>query len=343
MDRNILGYSPNGEPVEARVLQNEAVRVRVMSLGATLMELRVRDRSGTPADVVLGFPDVDSYGRHTAYFGCVVGRCANRIDRGRFTLDGHGYQLAINDPPNHLHGGVQGFDRKVWRVTDEEPGRRVVYEYESPDGEEGYPGRVVATAAYDLEGPVLRLTLGATTSAATLVNLTNHAYFNLAGEGSGTVAGHVLQMSADEFTPKDMNGIPTGRFAPVPGTVFDFRDARRIGDGLMQTGDAPPGYDHNFVIRGRPGTLRHAATLIEPHAGRHMEVWTTQPGVQLYTGNYLDGSLTGAAGVPYGRHAGVCLETQGFPDAIHHPVFPSVVLRPGREYREVTEWRFSVM
>ncbi|QKG20786.1 aldose epimerase family protein [Actinomadura verrucosospora] len=311
-----FGFTPAGEKVERHVLDNGTLRAAVLTYGATLQRLRVAD--GT--DVVLGLGTLKDYLHRSRYFGAVVGRYGNRIARGRFTLDGREHRLAANDGEHALHGGVRGFDKRVWRTESAGP-EAVELSLVSPDGEEGYPGELTARVRYVLDGDALRLEYRATTDAPTVVNLTNHSYFNLAG--SGDVRRHVVAIEADRYLPVDGEKIPTGEPAPVAGTPFDFTvptrvDARRDGR-----------YDHCFVLRG-------GARVTDPASGRSMEVATTEPGVQFYTGHMLDGVAT-----PFGPFAGLCLETQRFPDAPNRPAFPSAVLRPGEERVSVTTYRFS--
>jgi aldose 1-epimerase len=311
--------------------------------------IRVPDRKGRYANVVLGFDDLNGYlTGGGAYFGAVAGRYANRIARGRFALDGRDHQLSVNEPPNHLHGGTVGFDKRPWsaRVRRADDEVAVELAYTSADGEEGYPGELAARVTYTLNGrDELRIDHHATASAPTVVNLTNHSYFNLAGEGSGDVLDHRLWVDADRFTPVDATMIPTGELAPVAGTPFDLTTPTPLGaridlddEQLARAG----GYDHNWVLNGWDASLRRAAVLTDPRSGRTLRVDTTEPGLQCYSGNKLDGSLVGTGGRPYGRHAGVALETQHFPDSPNQPDFPTTVLRPGRTYRSTTLLRFSV-
>jgi aldose 1-epimerase len=312
-----FGVTPEGEKVERHVLDNGRLRVAVLTYGATVQRLEVAD--GT--DVVLGLGTLEDYLLRSRYFGAVVGRYGNRIARGRFTLDGTEYRLPLNDGVNSLHGGVRGFDKRVWRVESAEPAE-LLLSLVSPDGEEGYPGELTARVRYVLDGDTLRLEYRVTTDAPTVVNLTNHSYFNLAG--GGDVRDHVVTMEADRYLPVDEGKIPTGELAPVAGTPFDFTAPSRVGARLGGR------YDHCYVLQGR-------ATVTDPGSGRSMEVTTTEPGVQFYTGHMLDGDAT-----PFGPFAGLCLETQRFPDAPNRPAFPSAVLRPGEELRSTTGYRFSV-
>ncbi|MCX6553162.1 MAG: galactose mutarotase, partial [Acidobacteria bacterium] len=318
---------------------------KVITYGALLTELIVPDRAGAMADVVLGFKTLDKYEGEHPYFGATVGRVGNRIAKGKFKLAGQEYTLATNNGPNHLHGGVKGFDKRVWRAqtvpaTD---GVAVKFTYVSPDREEGYPGTLTASVTYTLTNRnELRLDYVATSDKPTLVNLTHHSYFNLAGEGHGDILGHELMIMADRFTPVDDTLIPTGEIATVRGTVMDFNRFTSIGARIDQVpGAAPGGYDHNYVLSHGGGVLAMSATVREPGSGRVMDVLTTEPAVQFYTGNFLDGSLSGKAGVAYQKHYGFCLETQHFPDAINHPNFPSIVLQPDRTYKSTTVYRFS--
>ncbi|MEW6754381.1 MAG: aldose epimerase family protein [Candidatus Latescibacterota bacterium] len=336
-----FGATAGGRTVERFSLSNGSGMVaRVMTCGATLVDLLVPDRDGRLADVVLGFDDFARYPADSPYFGCTTGRVANRIAGGRFTLDGTEYRLACNDGPNHLHGGVKGFDKVVWegRSIPRPDGEAVAFTYLSSDGEEGYPGNLSVEVVYVLtRDNELRLEYTATTDRPTPVNLTNHAYFNLACLGD--ICGHILTVHASQYTEADQALTPTGRILPVAGTPLDFTRPAAVGGRMQRTGIG--GYDHNYVLDrvGREG-LVPAAEVYEPRSGRCMEVLTTEPGVQLYTGNFLTG-VRGKGGMPYHRHAALCLETQHFPDAINRPEFPPIVLRPGQTYRHVTAHRFS--
>jgi aldose 1-epimerase len=350
--------------VEIYTLTNRhGMTAKVMTYGATLTELVVPDKAGKPADVVLGFDKLEPYLAGTPYFGATVGRVGNRIAKGTFTLNGKTHHLATNNGPNHLHGGNVGFDKVVWKaeVLSARDGQAVKFTHRSPDGDEGYPGTLDVSVTYTLtDANELRLDYTATTDKPTPLNLTNHSYFNLAGEGNGLILDHVMMIAADEITPVDDTLIPTGRLAPVEGTVFDFTTPTALGARIDRVPVAPPvGYDHNFVLRRADGGLSaeargakaeghgavHALTLaarvFEPKSGRTMEVRTTEPAVQLYTGNFLDGTIKNRNGVPYLEHSAFCLETQHYPDSVNHPNFPSTILEPGKVYRSTTVYAFS--
>ncbi|MEI6667673.1 MAG: aldose epimerase family protein [Acidobacteriota bacterium] len=346
VDKAKYGVTKDGVAVDVYTLTNaNGVVAKVITFGALLTELRVPDRTGALADVVLGFSTLDRYEGVHPYFGATVGRVGNRIAKGKFRLGGQEYTLAVNNAPNHLHGGVKGFDKRVWRAlpVPAVDGASVRFSYLSPDGEEGYPGTLAASVTYTLSNRnELRLDYTATTDKATPLNLTHHSYFNLAGEGTGDILGHELTLMADRYTPVDDTLIPTGELAPVRSTVMDFTRATPLGARIAQVpGPAPGGYDHNYVLNSGGGVLALAAVAREPVSGRVMEVLTTEPGVQLYTGNFLDGTATGKTGVAYKKQFGFCLETQHFPDSINHPAFPPTVLEPGRTFKSTTVYRFS--
>jgi len=346
VEKTSYGTTKDGQAVDLYTLTNaKGVVAKVMTYGALLTELHVPDRAGQLADVVLGFKTLQGYEGDHPYFGATVGRVANRIAKGRFRLGGQEYTRAVNNGPNHLHGGLKGFDKRVWKAqTVSAPGGVAVkFTYTSADMEEGYPGALTATVLYTLTNSnELRLDYTAATDKPTIVNLTNHSYFNLAGDGQGTILDHELTIMADRYTPVDDTLIPTGEIASVRGTVMDFNRATPIGARIAEVpGPAPGGYDHNYVLSHGGGVLAMSATARDPKSGRLMEVLTTEPGVQLYTGNFLDGSLTGKAGVAYQKHFGFCLETQHFPDSINQPAFPPVVLQPGRTFKSTTVYRFS--
>jgi len=348
LTREPFGTTPTGEAVELLTLTNaHGLELRVMTFGGIIVSLKVPDRTGTLGDVVLGYDSLAGYLRSSPYFGAIVGRYGNRIAKGRFVLHGTAYQLATNNGPNHLHGGIRGFDKVVWAVEpfqgDSSIGVRLTHT--SPDGDEGYPGTLQATVTYTLtDRNELILDYQATTDRATPVNLTQHSYFNLAG--SGDILDHELTLSAERFTPVDSTLIPTGEIAPVAGTPFDFRPPHAIGERIgaddeqLQRGG---GYDHNFVLtRSGPG-LALAARLVDSVSGRTLELRTTEPGIQFYSGNFLDGSITGKGGAVYRRRTGLCLETQHFPDSPNQPGFPSTILEPGQTYRSRTVWTFGVL
>ena len=301
--------------------------VSVRSYGGTITSWK------TPADIVLGFETVDEYIRNPLYFGALIGRHANRIAHGRFSLNGVGYQLPCNDGANHLHGGFRGFDKRDWTVSEDDTTLHLTYY--SKAGEEGYPGNLTAFVDYTLRDDELHIDYRATTDRDTIVTLTNHSYFNL--RGAGTILDHELTLNADHFTPVYEDLIPTGEIKAVEGTPWDFRKAKAIGSDLN---DVAGGYDHNFVLNDWDGTLRLAARLYEPTSGRALEILTTEPGIQFYSGNFLDGSFKGKNGVAYEKYTGLCLEPQHFPDAPNHPNFPSTVLRANEEYKQTSVYRF---
>jgi aldose 1-epimerase len=344
ISEQVWGQTGAGIPVRLFTLKNRnGVLVKITSFGAIVTELQVPDRNGTPTNVVLGFDNLDQYLKGHPAFGAIIGRVANRIAKARFTLDGQEYQLAANNGPNHIHGGRNGFDKAVWdaKILPTKPNAASVqFTYLSKDGEEGYPGNLSVAVIYTLTAEnELRIDFHATTDKPTILNLTNHGYFNLAG--SGDVLGHELFINADRYTPSDAELIPTGEIAPVKGTPLDFTQPTSIGARIDQLKPSPGGYDHNYVLNHGGTNLALAARAHEPRSGRVLEVFTTEPGVQLYTGNFLDGRLTGVGGVTYGRHSGFCLETQHFPDSINKPHFPSTVLRPGQTFQSTTVFKFS--
>lgn len=342
-----FGLLPDGRAATLFTLTNARGHVVTLTdFGAAIIDLHVPDRRGVPGDVSLGFDELAGYlSPDNPFFGCVVGRFGNRIALGAFTLDGVAYQLATNNGANHLHGGRQGFDKQLWAGEILAGKTAVRFSRRSPDGEEGYPGNLDVAVTYTWsDDDALTIDYVATTDAPTIVNLTNHSYFNLAGAGSGDVAGHRIQISADRYTPVSPALIPTGELAPVAGTPMDFRVPRAVGEHLRSVGDTPKGYDHNFVLNaGQPASPALAAEVIDPVSGRRLRVLTTEPGVQFYTGNFLDGAAVGKGGVRYQQYAGFCLETQHFPDSPNQPNFPSVVLRPGQTYRTTTVFGFDTV
>jgi aldose 1-epimerase len=339
-----FGKTPEGQSVELYVLENGRITAKIMTYGAIVTELHAPDRQGRMADVVLGFDDLRGYLSGHPYFGAAVGRVANRIAGGTFTLGGQTYTLAKNSGPNTLHGGLKGFDKVVWKaepVTRPE-GPAVRFSYLSADGEEGFPGNLAVVVTYTLTAQgELKIDYEATTDKATPVNLTNHSYFNLAGPAAGNILDHDLFLAADQYTPGDETLIPTGALAPVAGTPLDFTRPTAIGARIDQIKAEPVGYDHNFVLRGGDKPPALAARVRDPKSGRVLEMFTTEPGVQFYTGNFLDGSLKGKGGVAYKQHQAFCLEAQHFPDSVHHANFPSTILRPGQTYTQTTIYKFS--
>ena len=345
-----FGRLADGTAVERYRLTNAGgMEVDVITYGGIVTAIRVPDRDGWPANVVLGLPTLEDYVAKNPYFGTITGRYANRIAGGRFTLEGKEYRLALNNGPNSLHGGKIGFDKRVWKASEAAApdGVALALSYLSPDGEEGYPGNLAVKVTYTLtDADELRLDYEATTDKATVVNLTSHSYFNLAGDGSGGVEDHELLLNAGAYTPVDATLIPTGAVEKVAGTPLDFTRPTPIGARLRDGHEQlvrGRGYDHNFVLdKPAPGALSLAARVREPRSGRVLEVRTTEPGMQLYTGNFLDGTLVGGAGRMYRQGDGFCLETQHFPDSPNRPAFPSTVLRPGEIFRSTTVYRFTV-
>jgi len=338
----VWGKTADGVGVPIYTLTSAQVEVRVTAFGARLVSVRTADRNGKMADIVLGYDSLDGYLTDTPHLGSVVGRYGNRIALGKFSIDGKPYQIPINNGANALHGGPVGFDMHVYQAHEVKDG--VEFTRVSPDGEMGFPGTMTDKVKYTLEGNVLRIDYYATTDKPTVVNLTNHAYFNLHGNDVGNVLGMKLEINADRYTPVDAGLIPTGELAPVAGTPLDFRKPEVIGARINDTHEQIKlggGYDHNFVLNGQAGTLRLAAIVTDPESGRKMTVETTEPGVQFYTGNFLDGTVTGRHGVKYEKHAALCLETQHFPDSPNHPDFPSTVLRPGATFHSTTTFAFS--
>jgi aldose 1-epimerase len=335
----------DGKPVSLFMLTNKnGMEVSITNYGATVVSIRVADKSGQLDDVVLGHDSIQGYYKSRAYFGCVVGRFANRIANGKFKIDGNEYSLAQNNGPNTLHGGTKGFDKQVW-VAKQNPGN-LELSYTSKDGEEGYPGNLQVTITYTLtDQNELKIAYDASTDKSTIINLSNHSYFNLAGQGKGDILGHQLTLYADTFTPVDSTLIPTGEIRKVKGTAFDFTSPHTIGERIDAKEEQlifGKGYDHNFVINGKAGELRPAARVSEASSGRVMEVFTTEPGVQFYCGNFLDGSEKGKGSV-YNHRNGFCLETQQFPDSPNQPEFPSAILKPGEKFHSETVYKFSAL
>lgn len=350
--RGDFGKTSDGTPVAIYTLTNKnGVEARIITYGGRVVSLKTPDRKGAMGDVVLGLDSMEGYTANAGpFFGALVGRYANRIGGARFTLGGVEYKVDKNDGANSLHGGARGFDKAVWTAKELSDGG-IELTYLSKDGEQGFPGNLAATVAYHLGDDhvtganELRIDFAATTDKATVVNLTNHSYFNLRGAGDGDILGHLMMLHADRFTPVDSGLIPTGELRAVKGTPFDFRKATAIGARIEQDDEQLKlghGYDHNWVLNGRGGRLKLAARVEEPSTGRVLEVLTTEPGIQFYTGNFLDGTIKGKGGKVYGPRSGFCLETQHFPDSPNKPEFPLTVLKPGGRFESTTVFRFSV-
>jgi aldose 1-epimerase len=339
------GKMPDGTAVDEYTMTNKnGMTMKVITLGGIVTELHVPDKDGKMADVCLGCSSLEEYLEGHPFFGALTGRVANRIAKGKFTLNKKEYTLATNNGPNHLHGGTKGFDKKVWRASIEENDEfpALTLRYRSKDGEEGYPGNVDVDVTYRLkDNNEWTIAYAAMTDKPTPINLTQHAYFNLAGHDSGTILDHVLQIEADKYTPTDETLIPTGKIEPVKGTPFDFTMPTPIGKRIKDIKADPQGYDLNYVLNGKAGELRLIATVTDPKSGRVMNVSTSEPGVQFYSGNFLDGKQKGKGGARYKQYAGFCLETQHYPDSINQPDFPSVVLEPGKLYLHATSYAFS--
>ena len=344
--KKAFGVTSDNVPVELYTLTNShGMEARIMTYGGTILSLKVPDRQGNLGDVVLGYESLDGYLKNSPYFGAIVGRYGNRIGNGQFTLDGKQYTLPKNDGGNTLHGGTRGFDKVVWTAKEVKgkDGSGLALSYTSKDGDQGFPGNLSVTVVYTItENNELKIDYLATTDKTTVINLTHHSYFNLAGQG--TILKHELIINAGKFTPVDAGLIPTGELRAVTGTPMDFKRSTEIGSRIDQTYDQltlGKGYDHNWVLDSRGGKLALAARVYEPSSGRAMEVYTTEPGLQFYSGNFLDGSITGKAGQIYQRRSGFCLETQHFPDSPNKATFPSTVLKPRQQYKSTTVYRFS--
>ena len=341
--RKAFGKLADGTAVDIYTLANGKIEAAITTYGGIVVSLRVPDRNGKMDDVVLGYDSLDQYVAKNPFFGAIAGRYANRIAHGQFVLEGKTYSVPKNDGDNSLHGGIRGFDKVVWKAKQIPDG--IELSYVSPDGDQGYPGTLTAIVRYTLSDSALRIEYAATTDKPTVLNLTNHSYFNLAGQGNGTILQHQLKINASRFTPVDATLIPTGELKPVQGTPFDFRTLTQVGqridgdDDQLQKGK---GYDHNWVLEKSSEQLAEAAELYDAGTGRVLHVLTTQPGVQFYSGNFLDGTIVGKQGRKYERRAALCLETQHFPDSPNHPDFPSTELKPGKRYHSVTEFKFSV-
>jgi aldose 1-epimerase len=340
-----FGKLPEGKTVDLYTLKNADLEVSITTYGARIVSLKTKDRDGKVGDVVLGYKSVDGYvaeGDKKTYFGAIVGRYGNRIRAGKFSIGGHEYQIPQNNNGNALHGGPEGFDKKVW--TGKQIPDGVELTLVSADGDMGFPGTLTVHVRYTLVGSAIHINYSATTDKATVTNITNHAYFNLSGEGSGTILGEVLEINADGYTPVDAGLIPVGGVKPVAGTPFDFRKATAIGTRINDANDQlkiAGGYDHNWVLNGKNGEMKVAAKLSDPKSGRVLTVSTTQPGVQFYSGNFLDAAYTGKAGVKYAKNTGLCLETQHYPDSPNQPAFPTTLLKPGETMHSETVFAFS--
>jgi aldose 1-epimerase len=341
-----FGKTPDGTPVDIYTIKDGALEAHVITYGGILQSLKVPDKNGKSEDIVLGFGSIDGYTSgnppNPAFFGAIIGRYANRIAGGTFKLDGKTYHVPTNDGPNSLHGGPKGFDKAVWKAKEIPHG--VELTHVSPDGDMGFPGKLTAVVRYTLVGKELKIEYSATSDKDTVVNLTNHSYFNLAGQGNGDILHDLVKINASHYTPVDANLIPTGELAPVAGTPFDFRKPTEVGARINDDNDQLKkghGYDHNWVLDSGGGKFAEAAEVYEPNSGRVLQVLTDQPGVQFYTGNFLNGSITGKDGKVYGHRAALCLETQHFPDSPNHPKFPTTELKPGQRYHTATVFRFS--
>ena len=337
-----FGQTPDGQEVSLVTMTNpNGLRAKVTNYGGILVSMEVPDKDGNLGDITLGYDKLEEYIKETPYFGATVGRYANRIGKAKFTLEGVEYTLAANNGENHLHGGTKGFDKVVWKIVDEKTdGDEAILKmkYLSKDGEEGYPGNLDCTVTYTLTAnDELKFSYEATTDKTTVLNLTNHAYWNLAGQGSGDILGHELMLAADKYTPVDEGLIPTGEIKSVKDTPMDFTKPMAIGSRIEKVAG---GYDHNYVLNSGGGELALCARVSEPRSRRVMEIYSTEPGIQFYTGNFLDGSITGKAGKVYNKHYAFCLETQHFPDSPNKPEFPSVVLKPGEKYETQTVHKF---
>ena len=348
MRKQAFGTTADGQPVDLYTLTNKnGVEASIITYGGIVTSLKTPDRNGKLEDVVLGFDDLAGYLKTNPYLGALIGRYGNRIGNAKFKLDGVEYKLAANNGPNALHGGLKGFDKVLWKARDASDGQspRLELSYLSKDGEEGYPGNLSATVVYTLtDANELRIDYTATTDKDTVVNLTNHSYFNLGGPSAADILGHELTLYADRFTPVDATLIPTGELRSVADTPLDFRQPVAIGARISQADEQLKfggGYDHNFVLNSGGGALAPAAKVYEPKTGRVLEVLTTEPGIQFYSGNFLDGTLTGKGGKVIAFRSGLCLETQHFPDSPNKPQFPSTVLKPGEKYQSTTVYRFS--
>ncbi|MGH9529786.1 MAG: aldose epimerase family protein [Terriglobales bacterium] len=348
MQKQAFGKTDDGQQMDLYTLTNaKGMQVAITNFGGTIVSIKVPDKNGNIADVVLGYDDVSGYQGGKAYFGATIGRYGNRIAKGKFTLDGKTYQLPLNDGPNTLHGGIKGFSQRVWTAKDVSgpAGQALQLTYLSKDGEEGFPGNLHVKVVFTLPSTnELKIDYSATTDKDTVINLTNHSYFNLSGKGEGDILGTELKINASRFTPVDSTLIPTGEMRSVKGTPFDFTKSTAIGARINQDDEQlklAGGYDHNWVLdAGKTVSLHLAAEAYDPTSGRVLEVLTTEPGVQFYTGNFLDGTIHGKGGKVYNKHDAFCLETQHFPDSPNHPKFPSTELKPGEQYHTITVFKF---
>jgi len=340
-----FGKMPDGTDVPIYTLKSSQLEVRVTAYGAHLVSVKAPDRNGKMADVILGYDSLAEYLKApNPYIGAIVGRYGNRIAHGKFSIDGKSYQIPVNDGANALHGGPKGFDKCLWQSHEVPDG--VELTLLSPDGDQGFPGNLKLTVRYTLHGETLRIDYTATTDKATVVNVTNHTYFNLSGDEKANILGDLIQIDADRYTPVDAGLIPTGELAPVAGTPLDFRKPEVIGARINADNEQLKrgrGYDFNWVLNGKPGTMHLAAIVTDPESGRKLTVETTEPGVQFYSGNFLDGSFIGRHGIAYAKNWGLCLETQHFPDSPNHPDFPSTIVRPGETMHSTTSFTFSVV
>jgi aldose 1-epimerase len=341
--KSTFGTTPEGATVDLYTLKSEGIEAGIMTYGARVVSIKTADRDGKVANVVLGYSSLDGYvADKSTYFGAIVGRYGNRIAFGKFSIDGHSYQVPVNNNANSLHGGLVGFDRLVWQARSIADG--VEMTLVSKDGDQGYPGTLTAHVRYTVHHGALRIDYSLSTDKTTVVNLTNHSYFNLAGDGSSTILHDELMLPADKYTPVDSGLIPTGVLAPVEGTPFDFRKSTVIGARIHDDNEQlkiAGGYDHNWVLRGSNGEVKTAARVYDPESGRVLTVTTTEPGVQFYSGNFLDGTKYGSAGEGHAKNTGLCLETQHFPDSPNHPTFPTTELKPGETRHSTTTFTFS--
>jgi aldose 1-epimerase len=346
VEKKPYGTTADGKAVtEYTLTNNTGASIDILDYGGIITKLMVPDKNGKLGDVVLGCDTIGGYEKDSPYFGAIIGRVANRIAKGTYKVDGKEYHAAANNGPNSLHGGLKGYDKRMWTVTDVSgaDGPALKLTLTDPDGTEGYPGTVNATVVYTFTNAnVLKIEYTATTDKATPINLTNHTYWNLKDAGKSVIDGHVLKAYADKYTPVDEVQIPTGELAPVKGTPIDFTTAKPMGKDIEAMAGDPAGYDHNLVLNNQTGKLAKAVEVYEPTTGRVLEVWTTEPGLQFYSGNFLAGKFTGKDGTAYAKHSAFAFEAQKYPDAINHASFPSMLVKPGETYHQVTEYHLSV-